>query len=1563
MPRFILSLLIASIGLMTAFQFPVDEFLKKISEQLAAYQRALPQEKIYLHLDKPLYQPGDMLWIKAYVLSANDLTSKPMSDVLYVNLINPRGTIEQSLTLRLNEGLGNSNFLIPKNSAGGIYKVQAYTQWQKNFGENSFFEKEIIIQKTVSPRLLLKLDFPVKAFGPGDLVKADFEALDLTQNPIKNQNFDFLVNIEGKKILNAQAQTNAEGKTQIQFQLPTYLVSNDGLLNVIIQYDGKSESISRSIPIVLNKIDLQFMPEGGNWIANLEGKVAFKALNEFGKPADVAGIILNDRGESVANFASFHQGMGYFIFKPQARTKYYAQLSKPYSQQKFELPVVQNQGLGLQVSQTEAKELKIKAQASDNQPFYVIVQAQDKILYQKKLFPQNADNQIVISTADFPIGIAKVSIFDAKEQIRAERLVFVNPNKVLNISILPDKKEYKPREKVELTLKTTNEKGQAIPANLSLAVVNDKILNLADDKQANILASLLLDSELKGKVEEPNFYFDPQEAKATQALDLVMLTHGWRRYNWAEVMKPNYQVQYHPERLNIISGKIIDPSSKEPERGKVMLFELGGKKRALQIKTDDKGRFSFLNTNPDIAVQLIAESENKSNRPLQIIFDDGKRGINSQKNYNNSSLKIFENIQKQPTQVIDGEETGSNNEPSRTKELNQSVMNSFSMQEDVSSLSEVVVTGYSIEEKSNLTGAIAYIRNNSLENNLSTNIEHALQGRAAGVIISPGAQANPNFNRVSIRGISGALRSNPLFILNGMPLADDLNNSFGLDFLNPEDIYSIQVIKSGEAATIFGSRAANGAVIITTKNAVESYNNRYYSSDMYAADNFNVGVNSKLSAILSPRAFSQVKEFYSPKYTASQQNNVKNREDYRTTLFWQANVQTDQNGIAKVEFYNSDEISTFRVIAEGVNKQGLIGRGETTYYTLLPLNFEVKLPAYLTQEDTLKIPIYLKNNKQQVLNGKLKITCPPSFKLLQNAEQNLSLAPQSAQNQYIMLLAQKADTAQTLKVEFIGEDYQDNFTQKIDIQPKGFPTELYFGGYNLNNSFSFNLPEILPNTLQANILITPDLISNLISGVENIFQRPSGCFEQVSAKTYPNVMALQYLKSINKIDKTIEANALNMIADGYRQLAAYETKQGGFEWYGGTPPHEALTAFGLLELTEMKKVYDKVDVDLLKRTKDWLLARRDGRGGFKQNRGKYGFSAASNEVNDAYIVYALAEVGERDIMPEFQSVYKEAFNSQDAYRMALVLNAAYSLKQNEAIDQIKTALKNQMKAIGINNLKADHSVTYSGGVSLQIETLSLIALAEMKDNKPDLILLENILQFVVTNQRFGYYGSTQGTILALQFLSKYAELGGSISEGGKISVYRDKELIQSFNYEKGYKGKININLPSSAFKTGLNKMNIRFENTQKALAFSCKINWQSYTPDSQPQCKLAIQTRLDKNTVKVNETVRLSTRLTNQSQKGVPMSMALVGIPSGLSPQIWQLKELTEKGIVDFYEIHQNYIALYYRELGPKELKIIHLDLKAEIPGVFQAPANNAYLYYTEEHKNWTEGVRVRILE
>jgi alpha-2-macroglobulin-like protein len=163
-----------------------------------------------------------------------------------------------------------------------------------------------------------------------------------------------------------------------------------------------------------------------------------------------------------------------------------------------------------------------------------------------------------------------------------------------------------------------------------------------------------------------------------------------------------------------------------------------------------------------------------------------------------------------------------------------------------------------------------------------------------------------------------------------------------------------------------------------------------------------------------------------------------------------------------------------------------------------------------------------------------------------------------------------------------------------------------------------------------------------------------------------------------------------------------------------------------------------------------------------------------------------------------------------------------------------------------------------------------------------------------------------------------------------------------------------------ALHTGKNTIELRLEGGA-TLPYTVSIDYRSARPQSSDKAKVSVATTLDKDHVKMGEGVKLRAHIENRTADGVPMTLARVGLPGGLVTQTWQLKELKDKGLIDFYETRPREVILYWRGMAPTAKKDIDLDLLAAVPGDYEAPASSAYLYYTAEDKAWAPPVKVSV--
>ncbi len=1413
-----------------------NPFLKKLLEKFEIFAKTLPQDRVYLQLDKTLYKPGETIWFAAYIRNATDMSLSEKSDILNVEFINPKGNKTAEIKLIAKKGKALGDFLLEEQALGGIYKIKAYTQWQKNEPQELVFEKEITVQKVILPRLKMKLEFDKRSFGKGEKVSASLNVQTNENQPLTNFEVRFLASLKGEKLTENKTTTDKNGNATISFELPKNLQTSDGLLNVMLNYEGQTESISRSIPIILNFVKLNFFPEGGDLVADLQCKVAFRSLNEFDKPADIEGTLYNSGNEKIISFKSFHFGMGSFEFTPKKDEKYFVKITSPTEiSQIYHLPEVLPKGYVLKIDSIFKNQVKINIFSTEETELILVSQIRGKIYHSQVVYSKKGKNEILLSTEKLPIGVMQLTLFDSKGIERCERLVFVNKHKQMKIKIETDKEKYLPREKVKLTIKVSDENEMPIPANLSLSVVDDQLLTFTDDKQGNILSEMFLRPDIKGEIEEPQFYFKKDEPKADKTLDYLLMTAGWRRFTWEKILNEQPTVNIEGEKA-IIKGKIIN--GEENAGTSDVEIEIQGKK----FKPNEKGEF------------------------------------------------MLENIDLSEQQIMKVSPKNGN----------------FEVQ-------SIVLTEYS-------QNVVVYLYFKRRYYNRAIEEEKAAGGA---VKAAKGEHKRRDADKDDF---------------NPPPVIEIEENNEEQSILQeePPKLEEQQVQQNqpviNDAIVVDGDVDDLRANVVAGKKEKKRENvSRYYRAKVFAA----------------------------PVY--KQNEKIESRTDFRSTIFWNGNIDIDRTGKTSVEFCNSDDITSFRIVAEGIGTEGSVGREGKTYFTQLPFSLSVKMPLEATKDDKFSIPLTLKNNTSQSFTGNLTVKLPSTLKFLNSVPQNVSL---NANETKILYLETQTIAAGTDKIEisFASEGLKDKIAYSFNVVSRGFPVTASFSNREKEKTYSVTLTNVVEGSISAQLTAFPSVVSDLVKGVESILREPYGCFEQTSMSSYPNVMVMNYLNTTETKDSKLLATATNLLDKGYKRLISFETSEKGYEWFGGAPGHEALTAYGLMQFNDMKKVYSEIDQKMIDRTANWLLSRKDGKGGFQRNpRALDSYGSASTEITNLYIVYALCEAGYlNDIEKELNFSYEKSISSDDAYQIALLVSALFAKNDSRAAKTLEL-LYSKQNADGSFTGKT-HSITRSEGISLTIETTSLAILGMLKSGKPKIESLQKAVEFLIS-QRSGYgmFGSTQGTILALKALTKFAEFSKRTAESGNIEIFVDNKKVAVQHYEKGENNPILISGLEKHFADGTHTIKIAFTDTKEALPYSVAVKWNTSLPNSSKDCSVSLTSELAKNSAKVGETVRLTNILTNVTAKGQPMTVAIIGIPAGLTAQMWQLKELQEKKVFDFYEIIGNNLVVYYRQMLPNEKREINLDLKAEIPGEYQAAASCAYLYYTNEFKNWTISQKISV--
>jgi uncharacterized protein YfaS (alpha-2-macroglobulin family) len=541
--------------------------------------------------------------------------------------------------------------------------------------------------------------------------------------------------------------------------------------------------------------------------------------------------------------------------------------------------------------------------------------------------------------------------------------------------------------------------------------------------------------------------------------------------------------------------------------------------------------------------------------------------------------------------------------------------------------------------------------------------------------------------------------------------------------------------------------------------------------------------------------------------------------------------------------------------------------------------------------------------------------------------------------------------------------YGDKVTRTMTVKPLGFPVERGSGGLIEADGVVYHQIEI-PETVvagsnKAKVVVYPTPLASMTEALARLIQEPSGCFEQTSSTVYPLIMAQQYFLDHQGVDPALVEKSAEILERGYARLTGFESKGGGYEWFGADPGHDALTAYGLLEFTDMARVRN-VDPQMLARTRKWFLEQRDGKGGFARKTNTLHTWLPDAEVANTYNTWAMQQTcAEGDFTTEVNWVREAAKSTENTYVIALAANVLHAAGDNDGWAQLLDELAGRQQADGSLS-GATVSVVGSGGDALAIETTALAVLAWLDDAKyaPQ---VEKGMKFLAEACKGGRFGSTQSTVLALRAITAYDRARAKPQAAGELQLVVDGEAIGvPIEFTPDTQGSIELPDFVKLLTPGRHQVEVHMTGgSQMPISFA--VNYFATKPDSSEDCKLDLSVSLADTKATEGELTEARVKVVNRTKETVPSPIAIVGIPGGLEVRHDQLKELVKAGKIATYEVLGRDLVLYWRSLAGGESVELPISVLAAIPGNYTGPASRAYLYYTDEDKKWSDGLRVEI--
>lgn len=859
-----------------------------------------PFEKVYLHFDKPYYAVGDTIWFKAYV-TIDIHQPSPLSKVVYVDVINSKDSLVQTLKLQVTAAaaLGNITLSSPLYKQGN-YRFRAYTNWMRNFDAAYFFNKTITVG-SVEKQISTNISVSGIAQNNNTKVTAQVSYKDPTGKPYANKKVSWKVmSSDDEKISNGKGTTDANGILIVSFSTNKTSALNTSILSTDIDYaDYKSITNTFSLKHAADKTDVQFFPEGGELVNSVLSKVAFKAIKPNGLGADIKGTIVDNTGAKIAEITSQHLGMGAFEFSPQSGKTYKANITFPDgSQSTYNLPVARDEGIILSADNSNPQNLNIKLSSNaayfeknKGKTFYIVAQNGQTICFAAQTVLNANIYSASIPKTKFPSGVLKLTLFSGGQSL-SERVVLIQRNDLLNITMKTSQSTYTIRDKVVMNV-TANKDQKPAEANMSVTVIDETKVPFDELSETTILTNLLLTSDLKGYIEKPNYYFTDVNDKTIADADVLMLTQGYRRVVFKDILTNIYPPKkFLPETGITITGTIRNNTGLPLAKGNLNLT-VPDKNISLFTTANNSGEFKFTNL---------------------VIPDSTEVSINAKNNPNSNNLMIL--VDNEIFQPLDADINAPGTITNIDSTLTPYLKNAKQRIENSRELKEVTINAAPVVRKQThadhprLTG-LSNIPDAFIGSERFVGCPMILQCLQS---IVPGLTYDAYNLYVSRNYQQGDRRPVAVFH-NG------LNVEYGyFQNIPSSEVESIEFFRTDGQSGINRMSSTIGVLVINSKIVPKV---KFKKEDFLALFKQNSAVS------IAPRGYSESRVFYSPKYEVSKASAIGG--DLRTTIFWNPNVLTDTTGNATFQFYNADGKGSYRAIIEGIDSDGNIGRAIYRY--------------------------------------------------------------------------------------------------------------------------------------------------------------------------------------------------------------------------------------------------------------------------------------------------------------------------------------------------------------------------------------------------------------------------------------------------------------------------------------------------------------------------------------------------------------------------------------------------------------------------------------------------------
>jgi hypothetical protein len=1528
---------------------------------------------ILLTTEKPIYQPGQTIHARALALNRADHEAAGKRKLTF-EVEDSRGNkVFKKATETDEYGVGSAEFALADEVNLGAYHLRALmgdADAPTNTAEIAINVERYILPKfKVAVELAEEGKKQKRIFQPGDHVIGKVRANYFFGKPVDNAEVNLkasAMDVALFEAASAHGKTDADGVYRFDIRLPNYFAGrplSHGAARVLIEAtvkDSASHAETRGEPITVSDspILLTAIPEGGTLVPHLENQVFILASYPDGSPAK-SDIRVRTGGRAEQTTSTDDGGVAIAYVRPDE------------GKQALEIEATDRDG------NRASSKVELDARDGDEQ----ILLRTERAVYRTgdvihlSVYSTKAhgavyvdivkDGQTVLThDLDVENGRAELSVPATSEMsgtldmgaylfgrdarpIGDHRLIFVQPADELKIESVADAKSYKPGSDARIQFRVTNSHGQGVHAAMGLQVVDEAVFALAE--------------------KQPGF------AKVFFYLE-------------QEVMKPRFEI--HSMGMTDVVESAEQSSVEQRDRAARALFS------ATEIVASNKFETEI---GKDLPMTKYGEYRQRYQARFQALANDLAEAITDAYAENpkaGSPTEIYQKLtQSGGAEFLDPWGNPLRFEPASWDPKNYYLVISPGPDHHYNTGDEFQAI-LLLQRKRIVSTATA------AATALSIDIEHdrgAMNGKAqiVGTVIDPSGAVVAGAN-VEVRSRGKKVMLNAI---------TDATGQFSLAAVFPGD-YQIQITMAGfqMAAGTCSLRARDRAVISATLSVGQSTETVEVSgaapileteSAMVAvpapaagaAGGIGGGARGEAIALqdvkslaINGRDFTHLTALNSGVVAKESKGApaAHVRSYFPEALYINPEIITDREGRASIVIPMADSITTWRMAMIASTQSGALGTATSSLKVFQDFFVDLDLPVTLTQSDRVSIPVAIYNYSGAAGDVTLRLQSDDWFSLVDDqAEKSVSVESSRVGRSQFTLEARRIGKFKlTLAAQMKGSSGRaDVVVREVEVIPNGREQDLVFNG-NLENSVQHELNFPRTSIAEASkifVRLYPGPMSQVVEGMDSILRMPNGCFEQTSSSTYPNVLALDYMKRTKKLTPEVHAKAEGYIANGYQRLLTFEVPGGGFSWFGSAPANKILTAYGLMEFYDMSKVYD-VDPRLIARTQQWLAGEQQTDGSWKPDT-QFINEGATNRYNtdllriSAYIGWSLKNTGYQGDAVERAKRFVEAHMGEkaDAYTLAVIANfaASYGPDREFTRHAIQLLLDARTEKDEKVWWTAEETGVYGTGESASVETTGLAVQALLQSAEGAGTVRKALNYLASKKDADGTWGTTQATIMALRALLTATEKSAADVQGTVIVLVNGKpaeklaltaennDLLHQFVF-KG----VDQQAPST--------VELRFEGRG---ALSYQVVGQYFLPwDEKPSTEaLSIDVSYDRTRLAQDDLATATATIKNNLSKTAKMVMVDLGIPPGFDLLSEDLQDYQGKSVkmnsghLSKFSLTATQAILYFDAFAPGDTVKVKFRLRAKYPIRARTFQSRVYEYYDPEVASVARPVQLEV--